>query len=77
MKNADLIKKYADLSGRADRRMEALHTELKAARKAKNDESSGFEELADYEDAKSEYLSEKRVAQIYGQVCSDLGDSPN
>lgn len=71
----ELIKKYTELLRKADLQCNYLHKELKDARRKKDDNESGWRELADYENAKTEYELQRRVAQIYGQICFDLGDN--
>ncbi|MEH6812937.1 MAG: hypothetical protein V7677_10455 [Motiliproteus sp.] len=73
MTTQELIDKYTAKSKQADKQLLALHADLKDARKDKDLEDSGLEELAAYEGAKEAHLSQKRVCQIYGQICHDLG----
>lgn len=74
MNRSELIAKYTGLSKGADKRLDGLHAELRATRALKNLDDSGWEELSDYLDAKDEHIHQKRVCQIYGQFCADLGD---
>ena len=64
--------KYSKLSKQADKRLIALHEQQKDAKKLAMANEGCWKELADYETAKAEYLAQKRVAQIYGQVTFDL-----
>lgn len=75
MDRKELIKKYTDLSRTSDIRTTALHGDLRVARAAKNENNSGWKELADYEVAIAEHLAQKRVSQIFGRICHDLGDA--
>lgn len=74
MNKRALIEKYTKLSRDADIREKALRGEMICARRAKDSNSAEWKELADYEDSKYEHSAQRHVAQIYGQICADLGD---
>ena len=67
-----LKEKYSKLLRQADKRLIALHEEQKTAKKLANANEGGWKELADYEEAKTAYLMQKQIAQIYGQIDHDL-----
>jgi hypothetical protein len=67
-----LIEKYNLLCAKASVTCEHSRLEMKKCREIKNDNTSGWDELAEYQDAKAEYLANKRVAQIYGEISADL-----
>jgi hypothetical protein len=73
----DIRKKYGDLSDKAVVRTENLRLEMKAAREVSKRNEASWEEVAVYEEIKLEYLVSKRIAQIYGRICADLGASYN
>ena len=70
--NAELSKKYNLLCANATVACEHSRLNMKKCRDIKNDNNAGWSELAEYQDAKSEYLANKRVAQIYGEISKDL-----
>jgi hypothetical protein len=67
-----LIEKYNLLCAHATWACERSRLEMKKCRKIKNDNDAGWSELAEYQEAKAEYLENKRVAQIYGEISADL-----
>jgi hypothetical protein len=70
----DIRMKYSKLLRAADKRCVALHQQQKEAKKKAMENRGDLRAAEDYQEAKRDYLIEKRVAQIYGIVTADLGD---
>jgi hypothetical protein len=72
MNKSRLVEKYNNLASEADKHLDAARHELKTALDARNLNSPGWKELAEYQEADDNYLRRKQVSQIYNNFCVDL-----